>query len=509
MITASRRLLSRMLASAGRVIAPRGAQAAYYKGARMDQWGGDWSVPQMSAAQILRMDLTTLVDRSRDLAMNNPTIARVPSLFAESITGKDGITYQAAVKFANENYNERANKALESSWYCWAEDPRAVTADRRTSWLEVETLLDEVEVTDGETFTRLLPNFDNPFRFAVQVLDTDQIDRRYTVEPRGSQNAIVMGVEIDVWGAPVAYHVWPNHPAEVVRRGERMRIPAEQIIHQFIPHRPGQVRGVPWCAPGIVEAVQLGEYTEAEVVAARSSAAKMGFIETDADAVAVTDKDKTQSPHWDVSPGTIEQLNPGQTFKEWNPLHPNGNYEVFERAIVRRLATMLRVSHMSLSGDLSQTSFASGRLGYLAERMVYQTLQQRKIRRVHSVVHRAWLTQALLAGQIDYPSFDAASLSAAVWHPRSFPGVDVEKETNAADHKVSMGIDTLTRLAAEEGRDIEDIAKERAREIEIFKRYNVPVALMSVPKGTTDGTAPASVARPAGPAALTLVEDVA
>lgn len=509
MITASRRLLSRAFAAAGRVLAPGRVQSAYYKGARMDNWAGDWGMTQLSASQVLRMDLTQLVDRSRDLVMNNTTVARIPSLFAENVTGKDGIVYQAAVKFANENYNDRANRALEKSWYAWAENPRFVSADRRMTWLEVETMLDEVEATDGETFTRLLRNFDNRYRFAVQVLDTDQIDRQYHVEPGPGQNAIIMGVEVDVWGAPVAYHVWPNHPREVTRRGERMRIPADEILHNYIAHRPGQIRGIPWIAPGIIEAVQLGEYTEAEVKAARVAAAKMGFIQPADGADPLVGKDGGPVT-LDATPGVIEQIN--GTFKEWNPLHPNGNYDAFEKAIVRRLATSLRVSYMSLSGDLSQTSYASGRLGFLAERMVYQSLQQRKVRRVHTPVHRMWLEQALLAGQIDYPSFDADMLSAAVWHPRSFPGIDVLKETDAADHQVAMGIDTLTRLAAEQGRDIEDIAKERAREIEIFKRYNVPIALMSVPKTATPDAAPAAPAQtPAASAApsLTLVEDVA
>lgn len=503
------------LRSAFRPSAPERTQSAFFKGARMDNWSGDWNMAQLSGSQVLRMDLTALVDRSRDLVMNNTTIARIPSLFAENISGKDGITYQAAVKFANENYNDRANKALETSWYRWAEDPRSVSADRRMSLLEVETMLDEVEATDGETFTRLLPGFDNPYRFAVQILDTDQIDRRYNVDAGKGQNAVIMGVEVDTWGAPVAYHVWPNHPSEISRRGERMRIPAEQIIHQYIAHRPNQVRGIPWIAAGIVEAVQLGEYTEAEVKAARVAAAKMGFIEPmDGEGIVSRTRDKNGnlvSPRWDAEPGTIEQID--GKFKEWNPLHPNGNYDAFEKAIVRRLATSLRVSYMSLSGDLSQTSYASGRLGFLAERMVYQSLAQRKIRRWHTPVHRVWLRQALLTGQIDYPSFDAEMLSAAVWHPRSFPGIDVSKETDAADHKVSMGTYTLTKLCAEDGLDFEDVMKERARELQIAKQYGVPIALMSVPKVAPDAApreAPAPATADDAPAAsLTLVEDAA
>lgn len=498
MLTAPRRVLSRLFRSAGDFIAPR--HTALYKGARQDKWGGDWQTFQASMTQVLRSDLTTLVDRSRDLTMNNPVIARIPTLFAENISGKDGITYQAAVQFANGSYNERANRELEASWYRWAENPRWVSADRRHTWHDIELLLDQVEPVDGETFVRKLVGFDNPYRFALQVLDTDQIDRRFNQEAWKGGNAIVMGVEVDAWGGAVAYHVFPNHPSEMSRRNTRIRVPADEMIHNFLSIRPGQVRGIPWGAPGIIEAQHLGEYREAEVVAARVAAAKMGFVQPAKDSDGIPQKTTNRAISWSAEPGTIEQID-GE-FKAWDPLHPNGNYESFDKVSNRHMAMLFRVSYMSLSGDLSQTSYASGRLGYLAERNVYQLLQQRKIVRTHRVVHAAWLPQALLAGQVNYPSFDATALSASIWHPRSFPGIDVEKETNAADHQVAMGLDTLTRLAAEQGRDIVDIAKERKREIELFRSMGVDVHLMSVPKSAAPAAPDASNANsaPADPA---------
>jgi lambda family phage portal protein len=500
-------LLARAFTSAGNSLH---RAAAYFRGAQHDQWNGDWRVGQVSTNQILRADLTTLVDRSRDLVMNNTTAARMPTLFSENISGKDGILYQAAVKFANGSYDKRTNTALENAWYKWAEDPRAVSADQRMSWYDIETLLDETEVVDGESFLRKLPNFENPFRFALQVLDSDQIDRGLNQEAEGGRNAIVMGVEVNAWGAAIAYHVWPNHPSELRRRGERMRIPADQILHQFITRRAGQVRGAPWLAAAIVELMQLGEYTEAEVKAARVSAAKMGFLQTSDEALQLTPSEKEsylKKVRWDAEPGSIEQLLPGQEFKEWNPLHPNGNYDAFEKAIVRRIATSARVSYMSLSGDLTQTSYASGRLGFLAERMVYQMLQQRKIARVHRPVHGAWLRSSLLAGQIDVQSFDAERMSAAAWRPRSYPGIDPAKEIAADDHKVAMGLTSLTRLAANEGIDFEEVMQERAREIELAAQYKVPLSLESAEKAKAEPNAQPAP-RP-GVAALSLVEDVA
>jgi capsid protein len=50
------------------------------------------------------------------------------------------------------------------------------------------------------------------------------------------------------------------------------------MIHAFLPERAMQTRGAPWMSPVIADLKMLNGYREAELVAARVGASKMGFF---------------------------------------------------------------------------------------------------------------------------------------------------------------------------------------------------------------------------------------
>ena len=99
-------------------------------------------------------------------------------------------------------------------------------------------------------------------------------------------NFIRMGIEVDGFLRPQAYHFFTQHPGDTsmgVGRGQgikRIRVPANEVIHLFIPERPSQTRGVSWFASALMRLHMLQGYEEAEVVRARASSALMGFIQS-------------------------------------------------------------------------------------------------------------------------------------------------------------------------------------------------------------------------------------
>ena len=58
-------------------------------------------------------------------------------------------------------------------------------------------------------------------------------------------------------------------------------VPANELLHLMMTHRPNQSRGVPWMSTAMTRLHNLGQYEEAEVVASRVSACKMGFFKPD------------------------------------------------------------------------------------------------------------------------------------------------------------------------------------------------------------------------------------
>ena len=89
-----------------------------------------------------------------------------------------------------------------------------------------------------------------------------------------------MGVEINEWGRPVAYHFLTYHPATSVPAAtcaSAHPCSADQILHLYAAERPGQTGALPAC---IVRLNNLKGYEEAEIIAARASNAMMGFVRT-------------------------------------------------------------------------------------------------------------------------------------------------------------------------------------------------------------------------------------
>src|SRR5690606_7333415 len=104
-------------------------------------------------------------------------------------------------------------------------------------------------------------------------------DESFERAPDADEVEIRMGIEQNRYGKPLAYHFWRRHPSDRGHiRNDRIRIEASEIIHLFVQHRAGQSRGVTWFAPVMASVHMLGGLTEAELVATRMSAAKMGFI---------------------------------------------------------------------------------------------------------------------------------------------------------------------------------------------------------------------------------------
>lgn len=493
MLTRVREATAAALSRAARMMAPE-RHAAGFSAARSGAWDGDWLLGATSINNILRADAAILRDKARTVAMNTSTGKRLPTLLSENVSGKDGLIYQPEVRGPDGEPDLETNKALEEAWYRWAEDPAAVSADRRLTWQEIEQLTDECEATDGETLIRLLPGFNNAWRFALQVLDPDQLDHTYNVEAKAGRNAIIMGVEVDAWGGAVAYHLWPNHPSEAQRRGGRIRVPADQILHNFLTIRAGQLRGVTWFAPILGDLMHLAKYREAEVVAARIAAAKMGFIKGGSG--------QATNESVSVDPGAFVKLGADEEVQFFDPNHPNGNYDAFDRAIIRSVSSAWRVSYMSTSGDLSQTSFASGRMGWLGEKSFYRSLQERRELRYSRPVHRAWLPMAILSGNLDVRGA-LPDLLHADWKGRPFAPIDELKAENADAMRLALGKTSLTDLVEQEGGDLRKVLEQRKKEIEMARELGVPLYLPvgnAIP--TTDdpaAAAPSSTAPSSSP----------
>jgi lambda family phage portal protein len=482
----------------------------------------DWALGARTSDQKLRGGLRGMKDRSRDLSENNEYCARFLNKARENVIGSNGIGLQMA--FTEDLLGSQAstvNRAIEGGWdrYC-----EKVSACGQMSMVDFAQLWTSTFLTDGEAFVNRLKGYEyNDHRFAVQFIDSDQIDigyqrlARYDSEGKRLENEICLGVEFDQYRRPVAYWAYDRHPAE--RAGvRRYRLDAERVDHSFLFKVLNQTRGVPVFHAVLLTLHHLGQYEEAEIVAARLAACKMAALvsKLGPDDAPSQRNEKTGAVEMGAEPGEMFALPEGMDVHpiDWN--HPNQNFPAFTKAMLRGIAAGVNTAYSTLTGDLSDVNFSSMRAGILDEREGWRVLQTFAVQHFYAPTFKDWLGMALLTGQLQVPAklSVAQIIAAARWMPRGWDWVDPVKDVTADIMALRAGLATHQELMQKRGRDFFDTIDERAREMKYAKEKGVEIDLSD--NGTAaaasanegNGTAPASGSnKPNGKGALAAYEN--
>lgn len=472
-----------------------GPRATAFSGAAHNRLTQDWLLAgTRSADGELRGDLRVLKNRAREMVRNNPHARRFRRLVSRNVIGRHGICLQAKVKNSAGMPDRTSNRAIEAAWKDWCRKGNC-TADGRLSFSQVQKLYVETLVTDGEALLRVLPGFPNAHGFAVQLLDTDLLDETLNRPSGDGTNEIRMGVEIDRWGRPVAYHIWDRHPNDyqTQRSRERVRIPAEQIVHDFIPERPNQTRGVTYFAPTLMRARMLDAFEEATVVAARVGASHMGFFKPNPEHTAHDPSGEADNDiPLEAEPGTFQRLPIGYDFVGWDPAHPNTAFADFDKAMLRSIAAGLDVSYNSLAADLSDVNYSSLREGKLDERDVWSGLQQWVIDGLLERLYPEWMKWALTTDALSLPARNVQRWQDHEWQPRGWDWVDPLKDIQASEVAIALGVTSRTRICAERGVDFEEVLSELAAEQALAEAFGVTLEREPTPPAARrddDGTA--------------------
>jgi len=452
-----------------------------YSGASKSRLFTDFIAPSNSADSNLKYQLGTLRDRSRDLARNNEYAKRFLNLIKTNVVGESGFTLQVRARNDDGQLDASGNTILENAFKAWGRMGSAEVSGRM-SWLDCQRFTAEGLARDGEVFIKKIrnPRFRNGF--TIQFIEPDLVDHEKNGHNEDNGNEIRMGVELDEFHRPVAYYILTDHPNDdffaTPRSRKHIRVPADQIIHVFMPSRTYQTRGEPFMAPAIAGLKMLGGYREAELVAARSAAAKFGVITTPSGDEYVGDDETDDGvPIIDMEPGSYSQLPAGHEFQMIDPTHPTTAFADFESAVLRGIASGLNVSYTSLSNDLTGVSYSSIRQGTIEERDHYRLLQSFLIEHFCEPIFRAWLDAALDIGSIPIPinKFDKFSDNIH-FRGRGFAWVDPQREISASVVGLQNGLLSMNDVAANYGRDVEELFTQIQNDKEMAERYGLKLA---------------------------------
>ena len=451
-----------------------------YSGAQGGRLTSDWITSSSSADVEIKISLKKLRDRSRQLVRDNDYAKQAVRAIKNNVVGP-GVGFQSQVKqLRGGKLDSKINDAIEASWFKWNKKENCHTGGS-LSFNDIEHLIIGSKFESGEIFVRIISQAmgDSKVPMALEIIEGDLLDENYN-DLLQNGNTIKMGVEMNQWGRPQAYHFWsvnPNDigyqdPSQIPRR--RIRVPADEVIHLFHADRPRQTRGVPEFASSIMRMRQMAGYEEAELVSARASASLMGFIESPEGEIpsdGVQDGDRVT----DFESGVFKYLGQGEKVTIPNLSRPNGQYDPFMRSQLRGFGAGVGISYETISRDYSQSNYSSTRQALLEDRDNYRVIQALLIRNFHEIIFTKWLDLAVLSGELRLKGYELnpEMFCCPRWMPRGFSWIDPVREVSAFKDAVRCGFMTQGDVIAQAGNDIDDVFRQRAEELEMMEELEL------------------------------------
>ena len=432
----------------------------------------DWIQENQSINQDLRVQGAALRARARDLEQNNDYVSKWLALCEINTVP---IRLQSKVRTTRGKLDTRINRLIERGFSRWHRK-ETCSLDGRLNWQEVQRLVIRSVARDGEVIVRFVPGD----TLKLAIYDADWLDENYNQVKNDRRPAIMQSIEVDAMGKPVAYYLSEPSSSPVFGSPQRRsyeRVPASEILHIYKPERPNQIRGSTWMASVMIHLLMLHRYERAEMAAAEFSAKKIGFYKTPTGDWL---DDQTEGDYG--LPNSIQGLGMtalpvGVDMDLIDPSHPVSAYEQYVKAVLRGIATGLGVTYHALSGDLTSVSFSSIRSGTIEERDRWRSIQNWLIEALHRPVFERWLAENLTSLGLQASDFDRAS--EAHFQARGWQWVDPVKELQSQQMAYAMGIESLSGIAAQFGKDLEEVFDQRQKESELAESYGVEINLLN------------------------------
>ena len=434
-------------------------------------------------------DLLLHLERTRDLSRYlvkiDPFLQRYMEIISVFVVGQDGLKIEPIITGPTGKLAERVNSTIKKAWNDWAEE---ATYDTMMTFNEVEQLVVRTIARDGEALVRMVTGKDvNKFGFALQVLDPTLLDVTYNTvlgQQGEDDRIIIMGVEFDRRGRPIAYHVYNRLPSDITQIPRiRERIDASEILHIFDNDIPGAVRSLPWTTAVLNTVSRLNQYLEAHLQAA-SIAATTPLIMTNSepdpvgvDDVAVSNAAVPQyrAPEINLAYSQILELDHGKSLQALNLQFPSQAFSQTVDAYLMSIAAGLFVSYSTLTADPSKGNSANVRFGSVVEREHFQQIQRWLIKCLHMKVYKKWIESALLHGAVKLPSMDASNYYQVTFRGTRHSTIDPSKDMKAYIEAIANGLFTRTQVCAELGQDFFENVKQLAVEEAYIEKYGVNV----------------------------------
>ncbi|SFI31299.1 phage portal protein [Nitrosomonas sp. Nm34] len=483
---------------------------SYTGGSRSRASMRNWNPYAGDANSDIIYDLEILRARSRDLARNAPIGGAAINSVVTNVIGT-GLSMQSNpdtrfLGMTDEQANE-FKREVEAEWSIWCSSTECdVSRNMNFYGLQGLALRSMLESGDVLVLTPAIAKKNNPYRLAIQLIESDRISNKGYAADTDTKFA---GVTLDSNGAAIKYDIAKKHPGSLLRGGnEWIEVDAFgqdgriNAIHLLDKTRPGQVRGVPFLAPVIEQLKQLSRYAEAELQAAVVSAALAIFVKMDTDAFeSLFQEDAKQSyiknaAGWDGSlnftmddSGKVINLLPGEDVLSPDLGRPNANFDPFFLAMLKQIGPVLEIPFEVLTKHFS-ASYSASRAALLDFWRIVRRRRDFMATYFCEPIKELWFEEAVSSGRIAAPGFFAdirirQAYTRVTWVGDGPGSIDPLKEVSAAEKRIAVGISTREKeTASYDGGDYESNIEQLGKEKKLMEAAGLSTESKAVDTGS-------------------------
>lgn len=471
--------LRRAAAFMGRAL--MGTTSTAYEGASSGRRLAAWTETDTAISALLSSEGDQLRRRCRGLVRKNHWARGAQDAFVANAIG-------TGIKPQSLHPDAAVRKLIHEAWLRSTDE---LDSDGLTDFYGLQAIILREMFEAGEVFSRFRPRRPEDGLFVplqLQIIPSEHLP--YTDNRWNGGNVIRSGIEFTPFGKRVAYHLYREHPglgALTVGGQANMQVAvsADNVLHLFQTVRAGQYRGQPWLVPVMVTLYELDQFVDAVMVRQKLANMFLGWqrrINPDDSGpmLPATSLDGATDEgvgFGRIEPGTMLDLDPGDTLEFNSPPGPGAQFDVFVKLMLHAVGAGIGLPYTLTNWDSSDTNYSSMRGELLEFRRRIEQLQFGTIiYQFCRPTFNRWLNDAVLAGVLPKPRNKAewAMLRAARWRTPKWAWVDPLKDVLAAKELVRDGFGSRSGIIHELGDDPEqvdaDIAadNERADELKLI-----------------------------------------
>lgn len=410
----------------------------------------------------LYADIKTLIDRSRELYKNNSDVKSYVEVMTNNVLGSEGFKLQLLSKDILGNTDVDNNQKIRNQWIKYGHKINGLlTVDKKQGELDFDIAVFQTFLIDGNCFIHSVLDNESDFGIRYEILDTLDLDLNYNSDLSNGEK-VIFGIRLDAKNIPISYFFRARKVNQTYQTGERIEIPASDIIHIYRKTFADQILGIPSTSAVMQSLHQLSGYMEAEIIAARMAACSQAFyVKTGNSTNDGLDDEEISNDGYvqtELQPGMIGYAPDGYQIQTFSSNHPNSNFSSFTKVIKRNIAAGLGLSYNLLSADYESVNYSSLRAAALNDRESWKQLQNFIVENWKNYQYQNFLKFLLLNEVVDglqFRSFD--KFLNYKFKSRKWAWVDPQKDLAAVKLKLEMRLSDPISEIENVGNEVDEV----------------------------------------------------